>query len=245
LGVPTTIDVSDMDDGPLLLKTASFALLQTDTPVEEKDTCVVPRHLWQTWVDRQTTEVLLINIQQGNHKYVLCVDSYHNGSQRDLIYVPSHISMELELDDYAEVTVLQEMPPVATKIVLEPLEADTYGFDIAGATSEYLSHWNVLKEGTTLSVPSLEIEGFSYMIHVAKTEPASIVLLRGEVPMDLVELPQEHQRPPTPIPSLLPVLQPQEDNDDFNTLVPLPQPSLQQGKSGFVPFGGPGRRLGS
>ena len=191
-----------------------------------------------------------MKIQQLDREYVLCVDSYHNGSQRDLIYVPSHIAMDLASEDYVEVTVLQEMPPVATKIVLEPLEADTYGFDIAGATSEYLSHWNVLKEGTTLTVQSLEIEGYSFMVHVAKTEPASIVLLRGEVPMDLVELPQEHQahqRPPTPIPSLVPPLIPlfPAEQEDFDSILPLSAIQSQQGKTGFVPFGGPGRRLGS
>ncbi len=244
LGVPTFTATSGMDTDPLLLKFASLALLETTHTAAEKDACIVPRHLWQKWVDEQTTEVLLLEIQQRNHRHVVCVDSYHNRA-RDLLYLPSQLCMDLDMDEYVEVNVLQEMPPVATKIVLEPLEADTYGFDIAGATSEYLSHWNVLKEGTTLSVPSLEIEGFTYMIHVAKTEPASIVLLRGEVPMDLVELPeadQGHQRPPTPIPSLLPILQ---SDDDFNTLVPLPQPTLQQGKPGFVPFGGQGRRLGS
>jgi hypothetical protein len=238
-----------MDDGPLLLKTASLALLETSTPSQqERDVCVVPRHLWQRWIEQQTTEVLLVKIQQLDREYVLCVDSYHNRTQRDLIYVPSHIAMDLGTEDYVEVTVLQELPPVATKIVLEPLEAETYGFDIAGATSEYLSHWNVLKEGTTLTVPSLEIEGYSFMVHVAKTEPATTVLLRGEVPMDLVELPQEHSataRPPTPIPALPPLipLLPAEQ-EDFDSFLPF-QPVQSQQNSRFTAFSGPGRRLGS
>lgn len=187
-----------------------------------------------------------MKIQQLDREYVLCVDSYHNGSQRDLIYVPSHIAMDLASEDYVEVTVLQEMPPVATKIVLEPLEAETYGFDIAGATSEYLSHWNVLKEGTTLTVQSLEIEGYSFMVHVAKTEPATTVLLRGEVPMDLVELPQEQAtataRPLTPIPPLIPLLP--AEQEDFDSILPLSALQSHQNK-GFTAFSGAGRRLGS
>ena len=93
-----------------------------------------------------------MEIRQRDHVHTVCVDSYHNGL-RDLMYLPSQICMDMDMEEYIEVNVLGEMPPIATKIILEPLEADTYGFDIAGATSEYLSHWNVLKAGTTLSVP--------------------------------------------------------------------------------------------
>lgn len=249
LWVPTVVSASDMDNDPLLLKVASLALLETAHDTAEKDACIVPRHLWQKWVDEQTTEVLLVEIQQRNHRHVLCVDSYHSKA-RDLLYLPSQVCMDLDMDEYVEVNVLQETPPIATKIVLEPLEADTYGFDIAGATSEYLSHWNVLKAGTTLSVPSLEIEGFSYMIHVASTEPAPIVLLRGEVPMELVELP-EGGRPPTPIPYIQsPLLAPskqQDPQEDFNSFLPLPPAAATPPptKPSFTPFGGQGRRLGS
>jgi hypothetical protein len=167
------------------------------------------------------------------------------------MYIPSSLAIEFDTEEYVEVSLLEEMPPVATKIILEPLEADTYGFDIAGATSEYLSHWNVLKVGTTLSVPSLEIEGYTMMIHVAKTEPADIVLLRGEVPMELVELEQPLQRPLTPVPQPpSPLLAPQTleqttINDDFDHLIPMSQLQRPQTARGFVPFGGQGRRLGS
>jgi hypothetical protein len=220
------------------------------TDLTEKDACVVPRHIWQRWVDSQTTEVLLVEVKQYNQRHVLCVESYHNGP-RDLMYIPSSLAIEFDTEEYVEVSLLEEMPPVATKIILEPLEADTYGFDIAGATSEYLSHWNVLKVGTTLSVPSLEIEGYTMMIHVAKTEPADIVLLRGEVPMELVELEQPLQRPLTPVPQPpSPLLAPQTleqttINDDFDHLIPMSQLQRPQTARGFVPFGGQGRRLGS
>ena len=212
----------------------------------EKDACVVPRSIWQTWVDRQTTEVLLVEIKQRNQRQVLCVESYHNG-RRDLMYIPSSLAIEFDMDEYVEVTLLEEMPPVATKIVLEPLEADTYGFDIAGATSAYLSHWNVLREGMTLTIPSLEIEGYTMMIHVAKTEPADLVLLRGEVPMELVELEEPLQRPPTPVPQLpSPLLASQPTANDFDSILPMSsQQQHPQTAKGFLPFGGPGRRLGS
>lgn len=212
----------------------------------EKDACVIPRHIWQRWVDEQTTEVLLVEVKQLNQRHILCVESYHTGD-RDLMYLPSSLALEFYVDEYVEVSLLNEMPPIATKIVLEPLEADTYGFDIAGATSEYLSHWNVLKSGTTLSIPSLEIEGYTMMIHVAKTEPADIVLLRGEVPMELVELAESEglHRPSTPMPILNPQLlappQSEQSSDDFDCLLPMSQGS----RKGFVPFGGQGRRLGS
>lgn len=254
--VPTDTLASGMTDNPLLFKCASLALLETNTPtstIAEKDACVVSRHIWQQWVQNQTAEVLLVEVKQRDQRHVLCVESYHTG-RRDLIYVPSSLAIEFDMDEYVEVTLLEEMPPVATKIVLEPLEADSYSFDIAGATSEVLSHWNVLKAGTTLTVPSLEIEGYTMMIHVARTEPADFVLLRGEVPMELVELEQPLQRPPTPIPPLLPILQGtgQEDQEDFNDINDIndfgalvPQQQQQQKSKGFVAFSGQGQRLGS
>jgi hypothetical protein len=186
----------------LLFSVSSLRLISDDA--QQKDNCSVPRHIWQRWIDRQQTEVLLVEILQRNVRHVLCVDSYHE-QERDRIYVSQRYMSDLDQDEYVEVSVLNELPPQATKITLEPLDADSYDFDIATAVGQHLSHWHVLKTGTIITVPSTEIEGYTMDIYVKATEPAEIVLLRGEVPLELVPLAEPHQqplqRPPTPIPA--------------------------------------------
>lgn len=197
----------------------------------QKDNCAVPRYVWQRWIEKQETEVLLVEIKQGEIRHVLCVDSYHT-SEPDLMYISQRYISDLNMDEYVEVSVLKNLPPIATKIILEPLDADSHGFDIATAVSEYLSHWNVLKSGTILTVNSTEIEGYKMDIYVKSTEPEDIVLLRGEVPLEIASL--EEVRPPTPFPKGPPMF------EDFDSMIALPsQPQT------FTAFQGSGRRLGS
>jgi hypothetical protein len=222
----------------LLFSVSSLRLISDDS--QQKDNCSVPRHIWERWIDRQQTEVLLVEILQRDVRHVLCVDGYHE-RERDRIYVSQRYMSDLDQDEYVEVNVLKELPPLATRITLEPLDADSYGFDIATAVSNHLSHWQVLKTGTILTVAATEIEGYTMDIYVKATEPEEFVLLRGEVPLDLVPLdePQPHQqqiqRPPTPIPAG------PESFEDFGAMLGGAHTMVQS----FTPFSGQGRRLGS
>lgn len=222
----------------LLFSVSSLRLISDDS--QQKDNCHVPRHIWQRWIDRQQTEVLLVEILQRNVRHVLCVDGYHE-RERDRIYVSQRYMSDLDHNEYVEVNVLNTLPPLATKITLEPLDPDSYGFDIATAVSTYLSHWHVLKTGTILTVPATEIEGYTMDIYVKATEPEEIVLLRGEVPLDLVPLeepqqqPQQIQRPPTPVPAG------PESFEDFGDMLGGAHTMSQ----GFKAFSGQGHRLGS
>ena len=235
LVVPTALVSVTMDT--LLFSVSSLRLISDDS--QQKDNCHVPRHIWQRWIDRQQTEVLLVEILQRDVRHVLCVDGYHE-QERDRIYVSQRYMSDLDQDEYVEVSVLKELPPLATKITLEPLDADSYGFDIAGAVGQHLSHWHVLKAGTILTVAATEIEGYTMDIYVKATEPEEIVLLRGEVPLDLVPLeepnqPQTQQRPPTPIPAG------PESFEDFGDMLGGAHTVNQR----FTAFSGQGRRLGS
>ena len=221
----------------LLFSVSSLRLISDDA--QQKDNCHVPRHIWERWIDRQQTEVLLVEILQRDVRHVLCVDGYHEQG-RDRIFISQRYMSDLDQDEYVEVNILKELPPLATRITLEPLDADSYGFDIATAVSTYLSHWHVLKAGTILTVAAAEIEGYTMDIYVKATEPAEIVLLRGEVPLELVPLaePQQSQqihRPPTPIPAG------PESFEDFGAILGSAHTVTQ----GFTAFSGQGHRLGS
>jgi hypothetical protein len=109
-------------------------------------------------IENQTTEVLLVEVVQLNTRHVFCVDGYHNHSINH-IYIPDSYLTELDTTEYVEVNVLEEMPPKATKIVLEPLDSELDSYDLTNATSQYLSNWNLLKKGLILSFPCEDLGG--------------------------------------------------------------------------------------
>jgi hypothetical protein len=225
---------------------ASFATFPgTEEPPAEKDNCLVPLSIWRQWIEQQTTEVLLVSIQQNDAKLVLCVEGPHS-EETDVLYIPGRYLHEFEEELHVEVTVLEELPPIATKIILEPLDQEFGDIDVAAAVSQYLSHWNILKKHTVLSVPCDELAGYPLEVFVKDVEPAEIVLLRGDVPLELTETHQPHQSPLFPVqPMNTTHLPPIDENSvfedgNYNFLLPTAVVSGQ-----FRPFSGTGYRLGS
>jgi hypothetical protein len=216
-----------------LLARPLSALLDDDELGVEKDGCLVPQNIWRRWVDAQEAEVLLVEIQQGGTRFILCVEGPHQQSTMD-IYIPGRYMRDLVFEERVRVQVLEEMPPNATEIVLQPLDGGFGGVDLASAASQFLSNWNVLTAGSILSIPCEELGGFEVDVLVKQVEPAATVLLRGEVPL-VLEDPTEHEFLPQPV-----VQQPvvAEEDEDFNSMVPV---SLPQATSAFS---GNGRRLG-
>lgn len=231
-----------------LYTTESFVMLYDIVP--ENDVIVVPERLWSSWVNHQELEVLLVCVSHPldtELSWVLHVHSPHRfGTNK--VFLPQRILAILQ-DASVRIELLEEMPPTATQITLKPFQEEGYQCDLSTSVSEYLSHWQVLQEGTILSVPIEELGGFTIDCIVTKTEPGPLVLLRGEVPLELEEmvqpsLPSLHSRPPTPPPSQIPLLQPQEDDfNDIGSMVPSPQYSQQSSntnKKGYVAFSGTG-----
>ncbi len=224
-----------------LYTTENFVML--DDIVPEHDVVVVPERLWSSWVNHQETEVLLVRVSHSldtEQSWVLHVHSPHRfGANK--VFLPQRILAVLQ-GASVRMDVLEEMPPHATQITLKPLQEEGYQCDLATAVSEYLSHWQVLQEGTILSVPIEELGGFQIDCIVTSIQPESLVLLRGEVPLELEEMPQP-PRPPTPRPASPPLLQPQDNMfDDIGSMIPQapPQTSSTQLKKGYVPFSGKG-----
>jgi hypothetical protein len=226
-----------------------LCLHPTRTDDAEHDACSVHSSLWNLWISSQTIETLLVEVIQDDQRFVLTVDSPHTGDEKT-IYLPSRIFTGLQGQE-VHVNRITELPPVATNIVLQPLDTELYHCDIAGAVSEFLSHWNVLQKHTTLSVPCPELGGYCVDVFVQETEPADCVLLRGEVPLNLAEslltvpewtVPEPVvPRPPTPIPN------------EPEAFLPIPwggavqqRPPTRGGRDrhAFIPFSGEGRRLG-
>ena len=210
------------------------------------------------------SEMLLLRVSShaDDVSWILHVHSYHTLDDNviflpqrcydQLTHQPSDVDVEMVDED--------DVPLVATKIVLQPVDSSAEGIDIAKAVSEYLGSWHTLSPGTILHVPVEELGGYIVDIAVTKVEPETsegYVLLRGEVPLELEEPLIQPERPPTPMPAAIPKFTPtesKEEEEDWNALpsmqsnpVVSTKPNTKQEKQekpkGYVPFGGVGRRL--
>jgi hypothetical protein len=249
----------------LFLNIASFQEYPDEAHcISERDNCIVPRDLWQGWVNLDR-EVLLLEIKQGESRHVFVVEAHHDFSP-NTVYIPSRFINDYKRFEIAEMKILSTIPPVASMIKLGILEEEYEGFDIVTAVSEYLSHWNVLTKGSIISVPCPELGGYPVEILVSETKPEDTVLLRGEVPLELEEreISPETQAHTTINPST--EFSSNADNiinNYFNELseeilsdILPPQNVLvsnlksdrhckNKEKTNFTPFGGTGYRLGS
>jgi hypothetical protein len=209
-----------------------------DVLVAEKDACLISKSLWTTWVAEQIDELLLVNLIQNDARHTLVVEGYHNQDDNS-IYVPMSVFRDLG-EGQVTVSVEKEMPPHATKILLQPLDNELYHCDIASSVSAYLSNWNILKKNTILTVPCQELGGFEVDVFVKDIEPADLVLLRGDVPMELdepLETVAEWVAPPPPL-AVPPVT---SSPIDFDSPFEGTQPP--KNSNTFVPFSGKGYSL--
>ena len=162
----------------------AFPLNFYEESIQEYDRCIIHKNLWTQWTDN-INEVLIVKITIGTNTHYLHIHSYHDISE-DIIYIPNRC---IGSENTTEVTMelVTEMPPQATKIILQPLDNEVYHCDISATVSAHLSNWQVLSEGTTLTVSCEELGGFPVDIFVKSIEPEKTVLLRGQVPLELEE----------------------------------------------------------
>lgn len=198
--------------------------------------------MWVRW-SSQITDLMLVKITHEDKVYILHVESFHEANV-NTIFLPEWCFINV---NNIQVTIerVEEMPPLATKIILQPLDIEVYHCDISTAVSEYLSNWQVLSVGTTLSIPCRELGGFHVDIFVKAIDPAPTVLLRGEVPLELdepIETVAEWIKKTTPIPLLPPSPQPYLPLvSTIQNLFPDEEESIP--KLGFIPFSGKGNNL--
>jgi hypothetical protein len=196
--------------------------------------CIIHRNLWSQW-QGQINDLMYVQISYDSKTYHLHVESFHTNEEGQ-IFLPSWcFSGESNIEVTMELVLV--MPPVATKITLQPLDSEIYHCDISSEVSAHLSNWQVLSVGTILSVPCKELGGFLVDVFVKNIEPASTVLLRGEVNLELDEpietvaewVKKTSPRPPSPHPHTVSSLQGFFAEETV--------------KAGFVPFSGKGYSL--
>jgi len=205
---------------------------------EVRDQCLVPHHLWRGWIEEQEQDsVLLVKITQMERTTILCVGGFTKESD-SIVFLPRRCFLEFDTALPTDVEVVKTMPPLATKITLQPLDNELYHCDIASAVSKHLSEWQVLTVGTTLTVPCEELGGYKVDIFVRSIEPENIVLLRGEVPLELAE---SLETVPEWTAPTLPIDRPISPQNEAVFDPHIEQPVNQK----FIPFSGTGYRLGN
>jgi hypothetical protein len=211
----------------------------------ERDGCYVHQTIWKKWIDAQTTETLFVEVKEttpSEQKHILYVAGYHR-DEEEILYVPKRCCG----DGTVKVRMLHTEPPKATKLVLQPLDPELYDCPLQEALSQELSNWHCLQKHTTITFACEQLGGLLVDVFVKDMEPDSdVVLLRGEVPLDLAEqivgpqTQQQHQPSASSVAVQVPSFNPVATEDNFFDSVLPTQP--QETKKGFIPFGGTGHR---
>jgi hypothetical protein len=210
----------------------------------ERDACFVHQDIWERWVFAQTTETLFVEVKEAppsNKKHILYVGGFHTDTQ-EILYVPKRCCG----NGTVKVRMLHKEPPKATKLVLQTLDAELYDCPLQEALSEELRNWHCLQKHTTITFACEQLGGLLVDIFVKDMEPVSdVVLLRGEVPLDLAEQivapQQEHTPARVPTPVALPIKPVSSPEESFDSILPVAHTDPPV-KKGFVPFGGTGHR---
>ena len=210
------------------------------------DCILIPKTLWEEWI-QICEKTMIVRINQEDKHLVCTVGGYHE--EGNALICPSWMfytlnpSKEVNIEKLFDIDNDEEPLPLATKIYLRPLDNELYHANIEEEISIYLSNFQTLQQGSTIVVPISSLGGFAVDIFVEKCEPQEEVLLRGDVPLELVEslenvmewfptVAEPAIRPGTPIPSMV---------EDFSTFM---EDYKEPEKKGFVAFSGNGNKLG-
>jgi hypothetical protein len=225
-----------------------FAAGEDEYQYNSTDCILIPKTMWEKWIE-VCEKTMIVRLTQESTTLICTVGGYHE--ENNIIICPSWMFYTLDstkdtmIEKVFEENDEMEPLPLATKIHLRPLDNELYHANIEEEVSLYLSNFQTLQQGCTLVVPLQSLGGFNVDIFVEKCEPQGEVLLRGDVPLELVaplenvmewekkeeDIKEESPRPGTPIPSMV---------EDFSSFLEDYKPE----KKGFVAFSGSGNRLG-
>ena len=215
------------------------------------DRCLLPHYLWERILNDnslQTNDLYLMEFSNDAKHVTLSVGGGHHDDD-NIVFVPQWVFTIFQEGESARYNPLRTVPPQATKITIKPLDSMSYHVDINEEVSRYLSDWHVLQEGLMLQI-HLESIDYNALMYIEALEPGPLVLLRGEVPLEVVPSQEEEPQPQrpqqllqNPVQTIAAPIQPQAIPDCFfGPMVPVPskpQPANQIKHS----FPGTGRRL--
>jgi hypothetical protein len=163
---------------------------------EEGDEIVLPRTVWEHWVDLYPAGspmiVEMTHVHTGTTHYA-CAGQFHIETNRN-VYIPQwilqHIGFNIyagETDTLLQVKPVLTPPPRATFIGLRPMDTALYHTDMRALFEQRLYTFHVLQKETTLSVYVPELGGYEVQAVVERLEPADIVVLGTEVNVEFAE----------------------------------------------------------
>lgn len=187
---------------------------------EEGDEIILPRAIWEAWVDLYPAGSPMIVEITPIHTGVTrkaCAGVFHTETNRNA-YIPHWILEHLEYDHSDEegmmiaVRPVLTPPPRATLIRLKPMDDALYHTDLRALFEERLYTFHVLEVGTVLSVYVPELGGYEACALVERLEPADSVILGTEVNVEFAEQEEAVVRTPTPPPPEPELLTPEAED---------------------------------
>ncbi len=210
------------------------------------DRCLLPHYLWERIINDETLQnhdLYLMEFSNDTHRVTLSVGGGHHDDD-SMVFVPQWVFTIFSEGAQVRYKPLREIPPQATKITIKPLDNMLYHVDMNEEVSRYLSDWHVLQEGLMLQIHLQSID-YQALMYIEALEPGPLVLLRGEVPLEVVPMQEEPApNPITPPPILAQTPTPVQQIPDcfFGPMVPTTQPPKKPTQQKYN-FPGTGRRL--
>jgi hypothetical protein len=153
--------------------------------------------------DDKRVFLLRMTNPETTQSIVVNVEGPHRETDTNAIFAPQWVLEALTIHEIGQVLWerVADPPPRATKIYLRPIDTLIHEIDGRAEIEEHLKHFNVIQEGVEIQIPLRPFDNYLATVYVEKLEPASTVLLRDEVELELLGSAVEPPPQPEPQPS--------------------------------------------
>lgn len=206
-----------------------------DNCKELSDEIIIPAFHLNKLIDRfQDGEPLIIQMKnvENDLKYIVAIGQPHH-YDKNTVFVPQWILDILGHNGISDNLIRLEKIdtldiPVATKIVIKPLDPLAFEFDVRELFESVLTNLHTIRSGLTIPVAVPEL-GKDYRIfaHIERVEPAKTCrIVNSEVEVEFINEFAESATGPAAAETLQSVPEPVVQNtvvESFNTIVTTPE----------------------
>lgn len=200
------------------------------TSNELSDQIILPSYYLNRLIDEYSPSesvylAEIINIE-NNNSFIVSVGTPHL-EDKTIVFVPDWILTQLGTNNEVTIRIkkLNRGLPVATKLVIKPLDRVAFDTDITKCFESALINLHVLHEGITVPIRIPEMGGYEFYAHIEKVEPEAVSkVVNGEVEVDFIR--DFDDDDPVATPNPVPILN--EDNSTKIEELPKEDISLEE-----------------
>jgi len=154
---------------------------------ELSDEIIIPSYQLNKMIKQyDDNDVLYANIQdtEKNKSYLVTIGSPHT-YDKNTIFVPQWI-LDIIGCDVVKIKKANMDIPVATKIIIKPLDPIAFQLDILACFEKAFMNLHSIQEGITLPIYLADV-GYTMFAYIEKVEPAGISrIVKGEVNVEFI-----------------------------------------------------------